>query len=390
MNYIFTTNQKILAIILMVIGVAAIITGFLIDPHKQWANLLISNFYFMAIALAGTFFVAINYLSQAGWSVVIKRVPEAMAQFLPYAAVFMLIIFFFGGHDIYHWTHSYLYEEGTEHFDPILAGKRSYLNSPFFVIRMVLYFLIWIGFTYLLRRESLREDLNGGLEHYNRSVKYSAVFIVLFAITSSTSAWDFLMSVEAHWFSTLFGWYTFAGLFVSGLAVMVLTTIFLKRNNYLPDVNENHLHDLGKFMFGFSVFWTYLWFSQFMLIWYVNLPEEVTFYINRINNYRVLFGANLIINFITPLLVLMTRDAKRKMRIMTIVAIILFIGHWIDYYLVVMPGVVGSHGAIGFVEIGTLLGFAGLFIFVLLNSLSKAALQPKYHPMLGESIHHHV
>ena len=390
MNYIFTKNQKVVAILLMLIGVVAIITGFLVDPHRQWANLLISNFYFMAIALAGTFFVAVNYLAQSGWNVVVKRVPEAMGQFLPFSAVVMLIIFIFGGHDVYHWTHSYLYEVGSEYFDPILAGKRAYLNQPFFLIRVVLYFIIWIGFTYMLRKESLREDLNGGLDHYNKSVKLSAIFIVLFAITSSTSAWDFLMSVESHWFSTLFGWYTFAGLFVSGIAVIILTTIFLKRNGYMPDVNANHLHDLGKFLFGFSVFWTYLWFSQFMLIWYVNLPEEVTYYMNRINNYPVLFGANLIINFILPFLILMTRDAKRKMQVMTIVAIIVFLGHWLDYYLVVMPGVVGSHGIIGFAEIGTLLGFAGAFMFVLLNSLTKASLQPKNHPMLGESIHHHV
>ena len=390
MNYLFTKNQKIVALVLMLIGVVAIIIGFLADSHRQWANLLISNFYFMAIALAGTFFVAVNYVAQAGWNVVTKRVPEAMGQYLPFAGLFMLLIFFIGGHDVYHWTHSYLYEVNSEYFDPILVGKRAYLNTPFFVIRIVLYFIIWIGFTYWLRKESIREDLNGGLEYYNKSVKLSAIFLVLFAITSSTSAWDFLMSVESHWFSTLFGWYTFAGLFVSGIAVMILTIIFLKKNGYMPDVNENHLHDLGKYLFGFSVFWTYLWFSQFMLIWYANLPEEVTYYMNRINNYPVLFGANLIINFILPFLVLMTRDSKRKMQVLTVVAIIVFLGHWLDYYLVVMPGVVGSHGIIGFTEIGTLIGFAGLFMFVLLNSLTKAALQPKNHPMLGESVHHHV
>lgn len=396
MRYNFTKRNKTLAFILIGIGLISIVYGFISNPHRAWANLLLSNFYLMAIALAGTFFLAVQYVAQAGWAVGLKRVLQAMGMYLPFAGIFMLLIFLFGGHDLYHWTHESLYIEklpdGTPNpeYDEIIAGKSGYLNTAFYLARMIAYFAIWIGFAYLLRKESLREDLDGDIKHYNKSVKYSAIFIVLFAITSSTSAWDFIMSIDTHWYSTLFGWYTFAGLFVTGLSVITLLTLYLKSQGYLEKINENHFHDLGKFMFGFSIFWTYLWFSQFMLIWYANIPEEVAYYQMRWEHYKFLWVANLLINFFFPFLVLMSRDAKRKMRILTIVAIVLLIGHWIDIFLMVMPGTVGHEWNIGLVEIGTTLGFAGLFILVVFRALSKAPLVPQKHPMLIESVHHHI
>ncbi len=396
MNYVFTKNNKTLAIALMVIGLAAVVFGFMTDVKRIWASLLIGNFYLMAIALAGTFIVAINYAAQSGWPVLIKRVPEAMGQYLPFAGIFMLLIFIFGGHDIYHWTHHTLYEpllaDGTPNpeFDPIINGKKAFLNTPFFIVRMILYFVIWSGFTWMLRRESLREDLNGGLKHYNKSVTLSAVFLVLFAITSSTSAWDFLMSIETHWFSTLFGWYTFSGMFISGLVVTTIAVLYLKDNGYMPRVNANHIHDLGKFVFAFSVFWTYLWFSQFMLIWYANIPEEVIYFVQRIEHYKFLFAANLVVNFMFPLLMLMSRPSKRNYKWLMVVCLVLIGGHWVDLFLIVMPGVVGAHWHIGFIEVGTTLGFIGLFMYVFFSSLAKAPLEPANHPMLVESVHHHI
>lgn len=378
---------------MIAIGIIAIVVGFLSDKTRAWAVLLHNNFYFTAMSLGATFFIAFNYAAQSGWSVAVKRVAEAMGGFLKFGMVGMLLIFLFGQHELYHWTHFSL-DELTDHnnpnYDPILAGKHGFLNVPFFIIRLVAYGLIWAGFTYVLRRHSLQEDLDGDIYHYKRSVTLSAIFLVLFAITSSTSAWDFLMSIESHWFSTLFGWYTFIGLFVSAMAMLCLITLYLRSRGYMEHVTENHLHDVGKFMFAFSIFWTYLWFSQFMLIWYANLPEEVVYYQVRWNYFKTLWAANLLINFIAPFLILMTRDAKRKVQVLWVAGIIIIGGHWLDVYMMVMPGTVGANWQIGFVEIGTMIGYLGLFLLVTLTELSKAALVPKNHPMLAETLHHHI
>ncbi|HNP98026.1 MAG TPA: quinol:cytochrome C oxidoreductase, partial [Bacteroidia bacterium] len=329
-KYELTKNNKMVPLVMMAIGVVAIVMGFMSDSTRTWATLLQNNFYFTAMALAGTFFVAFNYVAQAGWAVGIKRVPEAMGGFLKYGMAGMILIFIFGHHDLYLWTHAELYDKASPEYDAILAGKSGFLNLPFYIVRIVAYALIWIGFTMALRKHSLAEDQDGNIEHYKRSVVLSAIFIVFFAVTSSTSAWDFLMSIDAHWFSTLYGWYTFAGLFVSGLAMMALFVLYLRGRGYMNHINENHLHDVGKFMFAFSVFWTYLWFSQFMLIWYANLPEEVVYYQLRWEQFRTLWVANLLINFCAPFLILMTRDAKRQEGILWVGGIIIILGHWLD------------------------------------------------------------
>ncbi len=391
MNYTVTKNNKMVAIGLMVLGILSIAYGFSTgDTTRSWANLLIGNFYFMAMALGATFFLAVQYVAEVGWSVQIKRVWMAMGQYLPFAGLFMILIFAFGHHDLYSWTHPENYDKASEHYDAILDGKSGYLNMTFYFIRLVLYAVIWAGFAFLLRKESLKEDEVGGYTHYHKASRLSAIFLVLFAITSSTSAWDILMSVDAHWFSTLFGWYTFAGLFVTTMTVTTMIVLYLKRKGYLPNVNDNHIHDLGKFMFAFSIFWTYLWFSQFMLIWYANLPEEVVYFMQRQGHYKPLFLANLFINFAVPFIVLMTRDAKRMNGLLTFVGCVIVAGHWLDVYMMVMPGTVGEHGSIGIQEIGTPCFFAGLFMWVVFHKLAAAPLIPKNHPMIKESYYHHI
>lgn len=388
MNYTITQKNKIVCFVLIAIGVISIAASFATGSHQSWANLLMSNFYFMAIALAGTFFLAVQYVAEVGWSVVIKRVLEAMGQHLLFAGVVMILIFVLGKHHLYHWTHEGLYDPKSPEYDEIMVGKSGFLNQPFFMIRMVLYFVIWVGFTKLFRKESLASELGDAVVHYKKNTKYAAIFLVLFAVTSSTSAWDFIMSIDAHWFSTLFGWYTFAGIFISGLSMLALLVVYLKSNGYLPEVNENHLHDIGKFMFAFSIFWTYLWFAQFMLIWYANLPEEVTYYMTRFEHYRPLFIGTFFINFICPFLVLMASDAKRTNGILAVVGCILFIGHWLDVFVMVMPGIVGEHWHIGWMEVGTTCGFAGVFLYTTFHYLSKAPMVVKNHPMMQESLHH--
>ncbi len=392
-KYELTRNNKMIPLVMIAIGVVAIIMGFMTDKTRTWAVLLQNDFYFTAIALAGTFFIAFNYAAQSGWTVGIKRVPEAMGGFLKFGMLGLILIFVFGHHDLYHWTHSSVEElsdPNSKVFDPVMAGKTGFLNIPFFVTRLVLYSVLWVGFTYILRKHSLMEDQDGNISHYKRSVTLSAIFLVVFAVTSSTGAWDILMSIDAHWFSTLFGWYIFAGLFVSGLAMLAMFVLYLDKKGYMNHLTESHFHDIGKFMFAFSIFWTYLWFSQFMLIWYANLPEEVFYYQTRWKLMKSLWIGNFFVNFIAPFLVLMTRDAKRKKKVLFFGGLIILVGHWIDVFVIVMPGTVGAHWHIGFIEIGTAVGFLGAFILSTLTELSKASLVPKNHPMLQESLHHHI
>lgn len=390
MRYTLTKGNKTLPFVLIGLGLLATIFGFVTNPHKTWADLLLGNFYFMAIALAGTFFLAVQYVAEVGWSAGLIRVFQAFGAYIPLAGGAMLLIFVLGHHDLYHWTHSELYDKNSPEFDPILNGKHGYLNVTFFIIRMIVYFLIWILLTNALRRESIQEDLDGEIRHHKKMIRYSAMFLVLFLITSSTSAWDFIMSLDPHWFSTLFGWYTFASLFVSGLAMMTLVTIYLKKQGYMEHINENHLHDLGKFMFAFSIFWTYLWFAQFMLIWYANLPEEIAYFLARFHNYKGLFIANFSINFFIPFLSLMSRDSKRKQGMLIFVACMILVGHWIDMFLMIMPPTVGANWSIGITEIGCTALFGGIFLWAMLGKLSKAPLVPQKHPMLDESYHFHL
>jgi|CXWJ01.1.fsa_nt_gi hypothetical protein len=394
LQYKFEGKAKTLSIALMVIGVVALGISFATGYHQTWANIMHANFYFMGIALGGLFWYSVQYAAEVGWSVAVIRIPQAMSQYLWFPGVVMLIIFFAHGSHIWHWMHDEFYVETLPNgspnpeYDHILAGKAGYLNVPFFLIRMVAYFVIWYGFARLLRKEALLEDQHGGLEHHRKSRKYGITFLVLFAVTSSTSAWDFVMSIDAHWFSTLFGWYTFAGIFVSSLSVVALTLVYLRKNGYMQHINESHMHDVGKFMFAFSIFWTYLWFAQFMLIWYANIPEEVTYFMERFDDYRLIFWVNFFINFICPFLIFMTRDAKRRLNLLLFVGCVIFTGHWIDTFVMIMPGIMHSHWHIGLLEIGTTLGFMGVFIFIHLSSLAKASLLPQKHPMLEESMHH--
>lgn len=360
--------------------------------QRLWSNLWINNVFFTGLSIIGVFFVAIQYVSQAGWSAGLKRVPEAFGYWLPIAGVLMLVVFFLGGHDLFHWTHDYLYDKNDPRYDAIIAGKQTYLNTAFFVGRMVAYFALWYWFFLLIRKASLAEDLNGGDSYWRKMVKYSAIFCIIFGVTSSTSAWDWVMSIDTHWFSTMFGWYVFASWWVSGLAVITLTILLLKDAGYLKHVNSNHLHDLGKFIFAFSIFWTYIWFSQFLLIYYANIPEETVYFWERLNSdyYGKIFFVNLILNFFFPFLVLMTRDAKRQVIFLKIVTITIIGGHWLDFYLMITPGTLGEHGGFHFFEIGWFLVYGAAFIYVVASALAKAPLTAKNHPMLEESMHHHI
>jgi hypothetical protein len=324
----------------------------------------------------------------------VKRVIEGVAGFLPYGmgllAVILLVITVMDGAHIYTWMDPETTNPASHHYDAIIDGKSPYLNKIFFWIRtavyLLTYFIFWNGF----RKRSLEEDRIGGTELHFKNYRKGATFLVFFAVFSSTSAWDWIMSIDVHWFSTLFGWYTFAGMWCSAMTVIVLTTIYLKKLGFLERVNDSHIHDIGKWTFATSFLWSYLFFSQFMLIWYANIGEEVTYYLMRIENFKVLYFSMFLINFAFPMLILMSRDAKRNYGVLTFVGIVILIGHWLDVYLMISAGSLGANAKIGFLEIGLLILCAGLFIRILLNNLSKAPLMPVNHPFLDESVHHEI
>lgn len=391
MKYEFPGKLKMAALAATVVGLILVAISFFVydNPTRVWANLLVNSFFFTGISVAGIFFVAVNLVGEGGWYTVLKRTPESMSTFIPIGMLFLIIVVlagFLGFHDVYKWMNP----EIAAH-DEIIQGKSGYLNMPFFMIRVIAYAAIWIGFSMVLRKLSLQNDTLDTHEHYIKQRNLAATFLVLFAVTSSTSAWDFMMSIDVHWFSTLYGWYTFSGYWVSGIAVMLVIVLHLKKNGYLPNVNMSHIHDLGKFLFAFSIFWTYLYFSQFLLIWYANMPEEIIYYVERFDtNYRNWILIMMVINLVLPLLVLMTRDAKRNTGLLSVMAILVVIGHYMDTFQMVMPGAVAENWGWSIPELGTLLFFAGLFTFVVMNALTKVPVEPAQGTFLDESKHHAI
>lgn len=364
-------------------------------------NFWINNVFFGGLALVGVFFFALQYAAQAGWSAGIKRIPLAFGSWIPFALIGMLIAFFAGGEYIFHWTHTDLYHEGTAHFDEIINGKKGFFYWPlhkhpsfpiFWVGRLVVFFTVWYLAFRKLRSLANQEDLESGTKKWYQMRTTAAIFMVFFAFSSSVAAWDWVMSIDTHWFSTMFGWYVFASWWVACLALILFITVMLKDKGYLKIVNQNHLHDLGKFVFAFSIFWTYVWFSQFLLIYYANIPEETIYFVQRIkdDHFAPVFFINLILNFFLPFLLLMTRDSKRQSRMLKVVCPIVILGHWIDFYLMMTPGTLGHSAGFGALELGMILLFLGSFLFVVYRALSRMPLFGKNDPMLQESLHHHI
>ena len=351
---------------------------------RPWSATLVAAFFFLMIALGVLVFYAIQFASQAGWSPVLYRVMEGITAYLLPGSIIVFVLVVFAGTHFYPWQNAELVAG-----DKILQEKSVYLNFPFFVIRSVIYLLGWNLYRYYSRKNSLAQAESNNYNHYRKNFKASVFFLIFFLITEATMSWDWFMSMTPHWYSTLFAWYIFSSMFVSAITVIALVTIHLKGRGLLPFVSDKHLHDLAKYMFAFSIFWTYLWFSQFMLIWYANIPEEVTYFIIRVQEYQGLFFGMLILNFVFPILVLMNSDYKRIPWFVVIGAVFILVGHYIDIFLIVMPSTVGHNWSFGIPEIAALLFFAGLFILVVGNGLSKVSLRPLNDPFIKESENYH-
>ena len=351
--------------------------------NRPWAALYVAAFFFFMISLGTLAFYAIQRASQAGWSPVLFRVMEGITGYLLPGGLLVLAILVLS---VMHFNHLFIWmdAEVVEH-DKIIKAKSGYLDPYFFLLRGFIYLIGWYLYRYFSRKFSIAQDNSNDNKNHIKNFKLSAGFLVFFLITESMMSWDWIMSIDPHWFSTLFGWYVFASMMVSGVTTIALISIYLKSKGYLPNVNDNHIHDLGKFMFGFSVFWTYLWFSQFMLIWYSNIPEEVVYFISRIEDYTIPFWGMVVINFILPFLILVSSNFKRVNSIIVTAGIIILTGHYIDVYNMIMPSAVGDQWGFGIPELSSLMFFGGIFIYIVFSTLTKAPLETKGDPFNEES-----
>ncbi len=344
------------------------------------------------VGIAALFFLSASTLALGGWQIQIQKIVLAIAGTLPFSIILMIIFFAFFNHDLFHWTHESLYLEGTETYDKILASKHDYLNMTRFWIFAALLFGLALGLYFLWKKNLDAMDVNPSVKLFDKSRGIAAASIVIIAMVINTfGSWDWAMSVQPHWYSTMFSWYLMASAAVTMFSVLFLIIIYLQKNSYLPNVNANHRHDVAKFMFAISVFWTYVWFSQFMLMWYANIPEETLYFTKRMGGYPVLFYLTLIVNFIIPFLTLLKRDTKRAATPVIVMAIMIIIGHWLDFFSMIVPELIPDGGGFSLIGVGAFVAISSVFAYITLSTLSKFKdLESSTHPYIQESYHHQI
>ena len=474
-DFTFTGRERTTFIGMILVGVVCLAATYIMgDPSELagqhtrfWSNLLHNSVFFTGIAFIALFMLSAFITAYAGWYTVMKRVWEAFSLFLIVGLGlmgFLAVATYLGWHHLYHWNmDGVLDPNNKELYDEILVGKASFLNKNWYTFGTLIIVGIWTFFAIRLRALSVGEDTNGGKNKFGThySIRWwAAAFMPIAAFSSAALIWQWVMSIDSHWYSTMFAWYSTASWFVAMLALTILLLIYLKSRGYYEKVTAEHLHDIGKFLFAFSIFWTYLWFSQYMLIWYANVGEETIYFHTRVHEYPVLFYGNLVVNFVLPFLILMRNDTKRKYGTLVFVSVLVFIGHWWDYFYMIKPGVLhtahevhhhghshgdgghhdhahdkvsdaahhagehaheaghaaaghahdAAHGAgdhaadaghhaaeflsgftlPGFLELGTMIGFLGLFLLFVFSRLGSASLEPVNDPYYEESLNHHT
>ncbi|MCP4229693.1 MAG: hypothetical protein GY771_06050 [bacterium] len=386
-KYNLSGKQIAWFITLAVLGAISLAVSFFLWTDHAWANVLLISYYLLGLGLGGLLFVAFHYLTGAAWSTVLRRIPEAMWVGIPAAAVGLILIFVFKS-SLFPWMDGY----GLENGEGAFWFKALWLQPLFFYIRAAVYFIIWLGSGYLILRQSKFQDKDGKPSRRKWATRFSALFVVFFGVTFWFASFDWVMSLDPHWFSTIFGFYNFAGVFLGGLAAISLFAVWLRQASVLRGVvTDEHLHDLGKLLFGFSCFWMYIWFSQYMLIWYANIPEETSYFVTRMNGYwEPIFIVNLVLNWVIPFIILMPRAAKKNSAVLGTVAIFILAGRWVDLYLMFIPQISGKYPPFDFAEVGSILLISGIFGFLFFLSFRRSFPFPVNDSSLKESLEHHV
>jgi len=395
-KFSFTGKLKAVSLGLIVIGLVLTALHFVFPWHptaseahgnpRFFASILLALTVALPLALGGLYFIAFNYVAGAAWNVTIRRIAENYIWFMPVVLVLMGIVFF-GLNDLYHhWTH---YEAGKDH---LLDVKRPWLNEPFFIIRNIAWVIVWAIFGFIFYKHSTDQDKTGALSHSKKIAFLAPIFLVIFALSYSANSWDLTMSLDPHWFSTMWAPYAWSGLALTAFSSIIMWVWYLKNTGYYGDaLNENHYHDLGKYMWGHSIFWAYIAVSQFLLIWYAHIPEETTFYyIRSSNGWKAITVLMVLVRFILPFFLIIKREWKRNINHLGAVAVVVFIGQIIDMYWVIYPTIDGGQFVMfNHYELGPLLLVAGLFIFITGKMLERNALIPVKDPRLEECLHWH-
>jgi hypothetical protein len=374
-----------MTLFLLAVGAISAIYGVIFVPERAWPNLLLNGFYITSVGVSAMFFLSTQRATGARWSASLRRVPEAFLPILPLGAALLLVLFF-GRHVLYPWSNP-----GMMAAEPAIAGKLRYLQPPWVFTRMVIVLVTWMVFARLFRRTSVHQDMHPelGLVLHEKMTRYAVAFIPAFALTLTLAAYDWLISADQRWFSTMYAVYVFAGTFVQGISAITLAVVLLKEHGFMKDsVSDHQLHDLGKMLFAFSTFWAYIWVCQYLLIWYGNITEEVSHYVTRTTGpWIYLFALNLLVNWVIPFLVLISVRAKCTGNVLKPIAVLLLCGHWLDLYLLVMPSV-WKVPRIGFTEIAIAGGCIALLFLVFVRTLNKASLVPLNDPILAfERLH---
>jgi len=364
-------------------GFTALAVGMVFEPARAFSNLLVGAYLVLGLSAGGGVLLSLMAVANAGWAVVLKRIFEAFGAFLPFAAALLLAATIPGMRVLYAWARP------AAHADPLLVAKAAFLNAPFFMLRMGAILAIWMAFATALRRASLRQDLTGDPAETRRTVRLAAGFLVAFAITGCLAAFDWIMTLEPHWFSTIFGFYNLAGILVSTVSAVAVAAILLERAGVLPELAPAHLHDLGKLMISFATFWAYQWLSQFLLIWYSNIPEETAYFELRWQGgWMPVWATNLVLGWLLPFLLLLPRPVKRDPRRLLPIALLLVFARWLDIWLMVLPSNFPDRPWPGLLELAGLAGPVGLFVFMVARTFQRVPLLARRDPYFVESVHH--